>query len=90
MKSILVAVALMVGCGGSKPAPSAQPANTEPAPAGDGSGSGAATDGSGAGSAAAAGSCEAAGGQCMAMQAAISCSARPEGACPQNHFCCKL
>jgi len=88
MKSILVAVALMVGCGGSKPAPAAQPANTEPAPAGDGSAT--PMEGSGAGSAAAAGSCEAAGGQCMQMQAAISCSGRPEGTCPENHFCCKL
>ncbi len=87
MKSILVAVALIVGCGGSKPA--AQPANTEPTPAGDGSASAPAGDGSGAGTAAA-GSCEAAGGQCMQMQAAISCSSRPEGTCGANEFCCKL
>lgn len=56
-----------------------QPANAEPPPPADGSGS-----------AHARGTCEAAGGSCMHMTAAIACATKPEGTCQPDHFCCGM
>jgi len=91
MKALALAL-LLAACGGSKSNQAAEPApaNTEPAPATsdgtDGSG-GSATDGV----APAPGSCEALGGRCTNMAAAVVCGSQPQANnCGQNEFCCVM